>query len=321
MRAPKKKAPSAPERDAGRDGDRRAEGRQGAEDSGHRRLRRPAGSPGVSTRRLPTSRSSPSSTSPTMLRAWSAPTATTGTSSFTEILNTEKPDIVVGMFGANDRQQMKISNQRLADPLGQLGEDLCPARRRHRRYAQGLWPAVLLGQRSAGRRAPAVSGDMAYLNGLYKPRVEGGRRYLRRRLGRLHQRGWPVHRAGVPTSRARRGAAHQRRHQFHPRRPAEARLLCRNAKCAGRPAPAPAPSTSCLDKQAEPDRGRTRRQEALGRPGHLAVRSAAGRRAIRSPARRSRRSTTRPTGAVQASTSPSRARRCRDTPGRIDDFV
>ena len=97
------------------------------------------------------------STSRTTHPGWSATTSTTGTSQLPDILNSEKPDIVVGIFGGNDRQQMRIGSQRLADPLRHLGEDLCPARRRHRRHAQGLWPAVLLGQRAAGRRTPAMS--------------------------------------------------------------------------------------------------------------------------------------------------------------------
>jgi hypothetical protein len=89
----------------------------------------------------------------------------------TEILNTEKPDIVVGMFGSNDRQQMKISNQRLA-----IRSDSWE--KTYVERVDGMVDTLKVYGRpffwvsAPPVRTPDISGDMAYLNGLYKARVE-----------------------------------------------------------------------------------------------------------------------------------------------------
>lgn len=88
-----------------------------------------------------------------------------------DILNTEKPDLVVVLLGVNDRQQMRNGNQRVA-----IGSDTW-----EKTYAQRV-EGIVDTLKVYGRpffwisappmRAGSTAGDSTYLNGIYKPRVD-----------------------------------------------------------------------------------------------------------------------------------------------------
>jgi hypothetical protein len=88
-----------------------------------------------------------------------------------DLLNAEKPDAIVAVFGANDRQQIRDGNKRIATRSAEW----------EKAYA-GRLDGVVETLKVYGRpffwlsappmKASASSTDMAYLNGLYKPRVE-----------------------------------------------------------------------------------------------------------------------------------------------------
>lgn len=88
-----------------------------------------------------------------------------------DLLNAEKPDAIVAVFGANDRQQIRNGNKRIAVRSAEW----------EKAYA-GRLDGVVETLKVYGRpffwvsappmKASASSTDMAYLNGLYKSRVE-----------------------------------------------------------------------------------------------------------------------------------------------------
>ncbi len=88
-----------------------------------------------------------------------------------EILNSEKPDLVVVVIGANDRQQIRTANERLA-----VGS--APWEKIYTERVDGMVDTLKVYGKpffwvsAPPMRASSGAGDMAYLNGLYKPRVE-----------------------------------------------------------------------------------------------------------------------------------------------------
>lgn len=88
-----------------------------------------------------------------------------------EVLNSEKPDFVVVALGTNDRQQMKTGNERF--PVRST-----PWEKTYTQRIDGMVDTLkVYGKPFFWVSAPPVrtsgaSDDMAYLNGLYKPRVE-----------------------------------------------------------------------------------------------------------------------------------------------------
>jgi len=91
--------------------------------------------------------------------------------SLPDILNQEKPDVVVVALGANDRQQLRVGNQRYAmhspqweDVYGKRIDGLVDTLKVYGR------PFFWVG--APPMRTSAISADMAYLNGLFKARVE-----------------------------------------------------------------------------------------------------------------------------------------------------
>jgi hypothetical protein len=88
-----------------------------------------------------------------------------------EVLNTEKPDLVVVMVGANDRQQIRTANERLA-----VGS--APWEKTYTERVDGMVDTLKVYGKpffwvsAPPMRASSGAGDMAYLNSLYKPRVE-----------------------------------------------------------------------------------------------------------------------------------------------------
>jgi hypothetical protein len=91
--------------------------------------------------------------------------------SLPEVLNSEKPDFIVVALGANDRQQMRTGNERWAVRSG-------PWEKAYTQRVDGMVDTLkVYGKPFFWVSAPPVrtsgaSDDMAYLNGLYKPRVE-----------------------------------------------------------------------------------------------------------------------------------------------------
>jgi hypothetical protein len=91
--------------------------------------------------------------------------------SLPEVLNSEKPDYIVVAVGANDRQQMKTGNERF--PVRSA-----PWEKVYTQRIDGIVDTLkVYGKPFFWVSAPPVrasggSDDMAYLNGLYKPRVE-----------------------------------------------------------------------------------------------------------------------------------------------------
>src|SRR5947209_7615479 len=93
--------------------------------------------------------------------------------SLPDILNSEKPDVVVVMLGANDRQPMRIGNQRIP-----IGSDTW-----EKTYTQRVESIVdtlkvygrpFFWMSAPPMRAGSTAGDATYVNGIYKPRVEAG---------------------------------------------------------------------------------------------------------------------------------------------------
>ena len=90
-----------------------------------------------------------------------------------ESLNEIQPDLVVVVMGANDRQQMREAGERLA-----IRTD--PWIARYTGRVSGIVESLKLYGRpffwisAPPMRATSASSDMAYLNGLYEPRVEAG---------------------------------------------------------------------------------------------------------------------------------------------------
>jgi uncharacterized protein len=86
------------------------------------------------------------------------------------ILNTEKPDIVVIALGTNDRQQMRVGNTRIA-PRSEAWEKTYVER------VTGMADTLKIFRRpffwigAPPMRLAAASADMAYLNELYRPIV------------------------------------------------------------------------------------------------------------------------------------------------------
>jgi hypothetical protein len=93
--------------------------------------------------------------------------------SLPEILNGEKPDLVVILIGANDRQQMRIGNQRIP-----IGSDTWE--KTYTQRVEGIIDTLKVYGRpffwmsAPPMRTGATAGDATYLNGIYKPRVEAG---------------------------------------------------------------------------------------------------------------------------------------------------
>ena len=90
------------------------------------------------------------------------------------VLNSEKPDFVVVLFGGNDRQQMRIDSQRLP-----MGSDTWE--KTYTQRVEGIVDTLkVYGRPFFWISAPPVrsgtsgAGDVTYLNGIYKPRVEAG---------------------------------------------------------------------------------------------------------------------------------------------------
>jgi hypothetical protein len=88
-----------------------------------------------------------------------------------DLLNSEKPDLVVVLVGSNDRQQMKVGNARLA-----VGSETWE--KTYTQRVDGMVDTLKVYGRpffwvsAPPMRSNANGGDTAYLNGLYKPRVE-----------------------------------------------------------------------------------------------------------------------------------------------------
>jgi hypothetical protein len=92
--------------------------------------------------------------------------------SLPEILNSEKPDFIVVALGVNDRQQMRTANERWAVRSA-------PWEKAYTQRIDGMVDTLKVYGKpffwvsAPPVRASGASDDMAYLNGLYKPRVEG----------------------------------------------------------------------------------------------------------------------------------------------------
>jgi hypothetical protein len=93
--------------------------------------------------------------------------------SLPDILNSEKPDLVVILLGANDRQQMRTGNQRIA-----IGSDTWE--KTYTQRVEGIVDTLKVYGRpffwmsAPPMRTGSTAGDATYLNGIYKPRVEAG---------------------------------------------------------------------------------------------------------------------------------------------------
>ena len=89
----------------------------------------------------------------------------------TEILNQEKPDLIIAAFGINDRQTIRDGNERLA--VRSEGWEAAYTQR-----IEGIVETLkVYGQPFFWVGAPPVrttsaSADLAYFNGLYRPKVE-----------------------------------------------------------------------------------------------------------------------------------------------------
>ena len=85
----------------------------------------------------------------------------------TAILNQVKPDIVVVLIGANDRQQMRVGKDRLA-PHSDVWEKTYVSRVAGMADTLRVFGRPFFWVSAPPMRASASSHDMAYLNGLYK---------------------------------------------------------------------------------------------------------------------------------------------------------
>ena len=181
------------------------------------------------------------------------------------------------MFGSNDRQQMKISNERLA-VRSESWEKTYVERVDGMVDTLKVYGRPFFWVSAPPMRTPAVSGDMAYLNGLYKARVEAaGGTFVDIWNGFTNEDGQYI--ASGPDidgqTRALRtpdGVNFTRAGRLKLSFYVEREIRRKTGTGFG------TVDLACLDQQPEPDRGRTGRQEAAGRSGHLAVRSAAWRK-------------------------------------------
>jgi hypothetical protein len=88
-----------------------------------------------------------------------------------DILNSERPDLVIVLLGANDRQQMRSGTQRVP-----IGSDTWEKTYTHR--VEGIVETLKVYGRpffwmsAPPMRSGSTAGDSTYLNGIYKPRVE-----------------------------------------------------------------------------------------------------------------------------------------------------
>ncbi len=93
--------------------------------------------------------------------------------SLPEILNREKPDIVIVALGSNDRQQLRVGNERFAIRSDEWEKGYLAR-------VDGLVETLKVYGRpffwvgAPPVRNEAISADMAYLNGLFKAHVEAG---------------------------------------------------------------------------------------------------------------------------------------------------
>ena len=86
------------------------------------------------------------------------------------ILNDAKPDVVVVVVGANDRQQMRSGKDRLA-PHSDAWEKAYVSRIAGMADTLKVFGRPFFWVSAPPMRSSSASGDMDYLNGLYKPAV------------------------------------------------------------------------------------------------------------------------------------------------------
>lgn len=86
------------------------------------------------------------------------------------LLNEEKPDIVVMAIGANDRQQMRLGKERLA-PRSEGWEKVYAQRIEGLAETLKVYGRPFFWTGAAPMRQSSAMRDMAYLNDLYRPRV------------------------------------------------------------------------------------------------------------------------------------------------------
>ena len=86
------------------------------------------------------------------------------------ILNDAKPDVVVVVIGANDRQQMRSGKDRLA-PHSDAWEKAYASRVAGMADTLKVFGRPFFWVSAPPMRSSSASGDMDYLNGLYKPAV------------------------------------------------------------------------------------------------------------------------------------------------------
>lgn len=94
------------------------------------------------------------------------------TKSLTEFLNSEQPDMVIVVLGINDRQQMRQDKKRLP-PRSEGWEKVYAERVESVAETLKVYGRPFVWLSAPPVRASNASGDMAYFNGLFKPRVEG----------------------------------------------------------------------------------------------------------------------------------------------------
>ena len=87
-----------------------------------------------------------------------------------KILNEEKPDVIVMAIGANDRQQMRVGNDRLA-PHSEGWETNYVQRIKGITDTLQVFGRPFFWVSAPPMRASSASSDMAYFNELYKPPV------------------------------------------------------------------------------------------------------------------------------------------------------
>ena len=169
-----------------------------------------------------------SSTGPAARPAWCATTSTTGPSRSKTLIAQEKPAAIVVMMGSNDRQQMRVGDNR-EPPMSAawMKEYDGPQRAAGQGHCRDQG-AVRLG-RHAGLQVAQDERRHAGLQRHLPERHRGGRPRVRRCLGRLRRRERCLRHQRPRHQRPAGAPAHRRRHQRHPRRQAQARLLRREA--------------------------------------------------------------------------------------------
>ncbi|MEI9901536.1 MAG: DUF459 domain-containing protein [Hyphomicrobium sp.] len=233
-----------------------------------------------------------------------------------QVLNSEKPDLVVVVLGANDRQQIRTANERLA-----VGST--PWEKTYTERLDGMIETLKVYGKpffwvsAPPMRATSGAGDMAYLNGLYKPRVEAaGGTFVDIWIGFTNATGQYIS-TGPGSRRPSAPVAHRRRRQLHARRPHEALLLCRARDPQEDRHRRRHRRTPAGDQPDQHHRDRPGRQEAPGRPGDVPIRSGAGRE------RRARRraGSRRADGGVGAVRMIVKGDALPEVAGRVDDFA